>query len=90
MLKKFRDMLSGGSGDGAVKSPPFAIRASDLDDNFGLCYPLPVEGDNSPYIIERPSDEGFRLKGTRVFDVCENGRPVKYRFFAEKLAASGD
>lgn len=85
MLKKFRDMLAAGSGEGALKTPPFVIKASDLDKNFGLCYPLPVDGNNAPYIIERPSDEGFRLKGNKVFDVCENGKPVKYLFFAERL-----
>jgi hypothetical protein len=41
MLKKFRDMLGGGSGDDAVKRPPYAIKASDLDHNFQLCHPLP-------------------------------------------------
>jgi hypothetical protein len=85
MLKKFRDMLMAGSGSGALKSPPFVIKASDLDKNFGLCYPLPQEGNNAAYVVERPSDDGFRLKGTRVFDVCENGKPVKYLFFAERL-----
>jgi len=86
MLKKFRDMLSGGSGDGAVKSPPYAIRASDLDKNFALCYPQPTDGNNTPYTIDRSSDGGWKLRGTQIFDVCENGQPQKYQFFAEKLA----
>ena len=85
MLKKFRDMLAGGSGDDAVKRPPYAIKASDLDHNFGLCYPLPTDGNNAPYTIERLSDGGFRFRGQRIFDVCENGVPVQYRFFAERL-----
>lgn len=85
MLKKFRDMLAGGSGDHAVKRPPYAIKASDLDHNFGLCYPLPTDGNNAPYTIERLSDGGFRFRGQRIFDVCENGVPVQYRFFAERL-----
>jgi hypothetical protein len=85
MLKKFRDMLGGGSGDDAVKRPPYAIKASDLDHNFGLCYPLPTDGNNAPYTIERLSDGGFRFRGQRIFDVCENGVPVQYRFFAERL-----
>ena len=84
MLKKFRDMLAASSGDGAIKQPPFVIRARDLDKNFGLCYPLPMEGNNAPYVIERPSDEGYRLKGKMIFDVCENGKPAKYLFFAER------
>jgi hypothetical protein len=85
MLKKFRDMLAGGSGDDAVKRPPYALKASDLDHNFGLCYPLPTDGNNAPYTIERLSDGGFRFRGQRIFDVCENGLPVQYRFFAERL-----
>lgn len=86
MLKKFRDMLSSGSGDGALKSPPYAIRAGDLDKNFSLCYPEPTDGNNTPYTIDRTSDGGWKLRGTQIFDVCENGQPQKYRFFAEKLA----
>jgi hypothetical protein len=85
MLRKFRDQLSGAGGDGATKAPPFVIRASDLDKNFGLCYPLPVAGNNAPYVIERPSEDGFRLSGNKVFDVCENGKPVRYVFFASRL-----
>jgi hypothetical protein len=85
MLRKFRDQLAIASGDGAIKAPPFVIRASDLDKNFGLCYPMPVDGNNAAYTIERPSEDGFRLIGNKIFDVCENGQPVKYRFFAERL-----
>jgi hypothetical protein len=85
MLRKFREQLSAASGDGATKVPPFVIRASDLDKNFGLCYPLPQEGNNVPYKIVRTSDEGWRLEGGTILDVCENGNPVKYRFFAAKV-----
>jgi hypothetical protein len=85
MLAKFKSMLAAAAGDGAVKAPPFVIRASDLDKNFALCYPLPMDGNNNSYIVVRTSNEGYRLEGTQVFDVCENGKPFKYRFFAEKL-----
>ena len=85
MLKKFRDMLAGGSGDDAVNRPPYALKASDLDHNFGLCYPLPTDVNNAPYTIERPSDGGFRFRGQHIFDVCENGQAAQYRFFAERL-----
>lgn len=85
MLKKFRDMLAGGSGVDAVNRPPYAIKAGDLDHNFGLCYPLPTDGNNAPYTIERPSSGGFRFRGQHIFDVCENGQAVQYRFFAERL-----
>lgn len=79
MLKKFRDMLSGQS----LQEPPFALKAADLDKNFGLCYPMEMGGDNAPYTIERSGDEGYKLRGTKPFDVCENGQPVRYLFFAE-------
>jgi hypothetical protein len=86
MLKKFKDMLSAGSGEDATKSPPYALKASDLDKNFELCHPLPVDGNNAGYTIDRSATGGWRLKGQRIFDVCENGQAVKYRFFAERLA----
>jgi hypothetical protein len=85
-LKKFKDMLGGGSGEGAVKEPPYALKASDLDNNFELCYPRPVDGNNAGYTIDRSVSGGWRLKGQRIFDVCENGQAVRYRFFAERLA----
>lgn len=89
MLKKFREMLGGGAGDDAVKRPPYTIKASDLDGNFELCHPLPVDGNNAGYTIDRSVEGGYRLRGQRVFDVCENGIPVQYRFFAERLEDTG-
>lgn len=89
MLKRFRDQLAAASGNAAVKAPPFVIKASDLDGNFSQCYLLPTEGDNAPYVIERTSDDGYTLRGARIFDVCENGQPVKYLFFASKVPSSG-
>jgi hypothetical protein len=85
MLKKFRDMVAGGSGDNAVKQPPYVIKAGDLDKNFELCHPLPVDGNNAAYTIDRSVAGGFRLRGQRIFDVCENGKAVQYLFFAELL-----
>jgi hypothetical protein len=82
MLVKFREQLAASTGDGALTQPPYALRARDLDKNFGLCYPIPFDGGGGAYSIERPSDGGYYLKGTKVFDVCENGQPVRYRFFA--------
>lgn len=88
MLHKFRDNVSGGSGEGALKQPPYVIRASDLDKNFAQCYPIPQDGGGGAYSIRRPTDEGYTLEGAALFDVCENGRPVKYRFFAAREPTS--
>jgi hypothetical protein len=85
MLCKFREQVSGSGGDGATKTPPFVIRASDLDKNFALCYPLPQDGDNPAYVVLRSSNEGYQLSGNKIFDVCENGKSVRYRFFAERV-----
>jgi len=85
MLCKFREQVSSVSQSGAANVPPFVIRASDLDKNFALCYPLPQEGNNTAYSVVRSSDEGWRLVGNKIFNVCEDGKPAKYRFFAEKL-----
>jgi hypothetical protein len=84
MLCKFGEQLYATSG-GSAKAPPFVIRASDLDKNFGLCYPLPLDGNNSAYKVVRPANDGWRLEGSAVFDVCENGKPARYLFFAERL-----
>lgn len=81
-LVKFKEQLSGED----EKSPPYALRASDLDKNFALLQLKKPDGNNSPYEILRPSSEGFTLQGARIFDVCENGQPVKYRVFASRVA----
>lgn len=80
MLKKFTEQLSGSD----TKQPPYALRASDLDANFKMCYPRPLDGNNRPYRVDWGGDEGWMLHGEALFDVCENGKPVKYRFFAQK------
>jgi hypothetical protein len=85
MLHKFKNELTAGSGDGATSAPPFVIRARDLDGNFSKCYPVPTDGGGFAYDVVRSSDEGYRLVGRKIFDVCENGKAVKYRFFAERL-----
>jgi hypothetical protein len=89
MLKKFGKMLAAGSGNDALKRAPYAIKASDLDQNFELCYPMPIDGNNAAYTIDRSVEGGFRLRGQRIFDVCENGKPVQYLFFAELLEDIG-
>jgi hypothetical protein len=85
MLTKFSSQLAAKTGSNSLSSPPFAIRASDLDKNFALCFPVPLDGNNAPYMVVRVGNEGFKLAGNKVFDVCENGKPVKFSFFAERL-----
>jgi hypothetical protein len=80
-LHKFQRDLAGNS----LKSPPYVIRAKDLDGNFDLCFPRPIDGDNAPYIIERRGDGGWILRGSKIFLLCENGKPIRYRLFAEKV-----
>jgi len=82
-LHEFKSQLSGQD----EKKPPYAIRAKDLDDNFSKCAPQMLDGNNHPYRVIRAANNNWRLEGTRIFDVCENGVPVKYRMFAEKLEA---
>jgi hypothetical protein len=84
MLRRFSEMLSAGGGPGAVTTPPYVLRAGDLDHNFQYVHLKPVDGNNSPYIIKR-DDQGYTLVGTRVFPVCENGKPVYYCFFASAV-----
>lgn len=86
MLRSFGQMLNAGGGQGAVKLPPYVLRASDLDHNFSVVHLKPADGNNSPYIIKR-DDDGYTLEGTRVFPVCENGKAVSYRFFASLVAS---
>ena len=84
MLRRFTEMLSAGGGPDAVKQPPYVLRAGDLDHNFLHVHLKPVDGNNSPYIIKR-DDQGYALVGSRIFPVCENGKPVFYRFFANAI-----
>jgi hypothetical protein len=83
MLKKFSEQLSGSD----TKKPPFALRASDLDANFKMCLPRVLDGNNQPYRVDWGGGEGWMLRGGVLFDVCENGKPVKYRVFAQKELA---
>lgn len=68
-------------------SPPNAISAGALDKNFRACLPLESTGDNMPYTVVADGD-GWKLEGALVFDVCENGQPRRYRFFAQKIGQS--
>ena len=63
--------------------PPNAISGKALDGNFRWCLPADLDGDNQPYKVVKES-EGWKLEPTVVFDVCENGQPRRYRFFAAR------
>lgn len=86
-LRRFSSMLNGEGGAEAVKKPPYVLRAGDLDHNFSVVHLKPSDGNNSAYIIKR-DDGGYTLEGTRTFPVCENGKPVLYRFFASLVASN--
>lgn len=68
-------------------SAPNAISAGALDKNFRACLPLESTGNNMPYIVVA-DDSGWTLEGTFIFDVCENGQPRPYRFFAQRVGQS--
>ena len=64
--------------------PPNAISGTALDGNFAACLPLKLDGNNTPYKVKADS-QGWLLQPTVVFDVCENGKARKYKFFAERV-----
>jgi hypothetical protein len=78
---------AGRPGDPKAGGPPYQIRGADLDTNFKKASPVSDTGDDTSYRINE-SKGGWRLVGTKVFDVCENGRAVKYRFFAQREATN--
>lgn len=81
MLHEFKRQLSPSKDIG---SPPYVIRASDLDKNFRICSMIETSGPANPYRIVRPAgpDGPYKLVGQKTFDVCENGKAAKYVFFA--------
>lgn len=81
-LELFSDDLGGGGKD--PNKPPSVISAGKLDRNFQRCLPVKMDGNNVAYKADY-TDGGWKLIGSTTFDVCENGQPVKYRFFAEKV-----
>jgi hypothetical protein len=68
------------------RQPPNAISAGALDKNFRACLPLETTGNNDPYKI-MADENGWRLDGAVVFDVCENGTPRQFLFFARRVGA---
>lgn len=84
-LHSFSEDARRGGGDPG--RPPHAISAGALDKNFRACLPVDGTGTNEPYRVVADGN-GWRLEGTFVFDVCENGQPRRYRFFAQRLGQS--
>jgi hypothetical protein len=74
-------------GDPRSGGPPYQIRGADLDANFKKASPASDTGNDTSYRVSE-SQDGWRLVGTKVFDVCENGRALKYRFFAQREATN--
>lgn len=67
--------------------PPNAISGGSLDKNFRACLPVESTGNNEPYKVVA-DESGWRLEANLIFDVCENGQPRRYRFFAQRIGAS--
>jgi hypothetical protein len=63
-------------------APPFRISAGKLDRNFRRCYPASIDGNQPPYKAD-VTESGWKLEPLIEFDVCENGRPTKYKFIAQ-------
>jgi hypothetical protein len=68
----------------APGAPPNAISGTQLDGNFCACLPVQGTGSNQPYKVKADGN-GWLLEGMAVFDVCENGQPRQFRFFAQRV-----
>jgi len=79
-LEKFKDDLKGGNDPNAA---PSVISAGKLDRNFARCSPVARDGNTAPYKVDK-TDDGWKLLPAILFDVCEDGKAVKYKFIAEK------
>jgi hypothetical protein len=64
--------------------PPNCISGTNLDKNFVACLPIKDDGPNTPYKVEADED-GWKLKGQLVLDICENGMPRRIRVFGAKI-----
>ena len=63
---------------------PNCISGTDLDKNFVACLPKEEDGTNQPYKVEKDED-GWKLKGQLVLDICENGVPRRIRVLGQKI-----
>lgn len=69
----------------AKRDPKQPLHAGALDKNFRAVNPLQQEGNNAPYKVTQ-DESGWKLEPTLVFDVCENGKLVKYHFFGKRVS----
>jgi hypothetical protein len=86
-LHKFRDDLKNRPGPGS-NAPPRSIRAEDLDENYKkvtVVRPSTIPVGLQPDYEMRYKKDGSEviLRGA-IFDVCENGVPVKYRLLGQR------
>jgi hypothetical protein len=69
----------------AAGDQPFGFRADDFDHNFSFVYLKPTDGNNLPYRVRR-DNSGYQIEPSTVFDFCENGKSVRYKMFASRVA----
>jgi hypothetical protein len=86
-LHKFREDLKNKPAKGS-NAPPVSIRAGDLDDNYKKI--TTVKPRNNPPRYRPDYEPKYTEDGTELrflaaeFDVCENGKPVKYRLLGQR------
>jgi hypothetical protein len=85
-MHKFREDARRSSRD--PNQPPNVLRADKLDTNFKACLPVEETGSNAPYKV-LADEHGWRLEPALLFDVCENGKLMRYRFMAQRVFAEG-
>lgn len=84
-LIKFRRLLKNVIPPGEVGEPR-TISATHLDHNFASCCPKPLKGNSGDAYRISYENGGWTMEPVVQFDVCEDGKPVKYRFVAKKEA----
>lgn len=84
-LESFAEMAKRGGTD--LTAPPYRIPGRVLDANYVASNPAKFDGTNQPYSVEFTS-EGWRLRPTSIFTVCENGKPVDWLLFGQRAPAA--
>lgn len=80
-LEKFKDLAARRGDD--YTQPPYRVPSEVLDKNFAKVCPVEQQGDTRPYSISA-TDDGWELVPEVLFDVCENGKPVQYKFVCQR------